>query len=144
MHHPDFIANLHGIDHAKRIASERASYRSPERRAISNTPDPRPRMGLAISAMAPSAAIVRAARQMDRAPSGNLSNSFSAALIYEMGFVGRVTVSWFLGIYIGIFSDVVRHDNESQPNRAGGPPQAKKRILLLRNRWNFTNRSYLC
>src|ERR1019366_6841109 len=57
---------------------------------ISNTPDPMPRMGFATSALPPSAAIVRAARQIDLAPSGNVSNSCSAALIQEMGRVFRV------------------------------------------------------
>src|SRR5271167_4341938 len=58
--------------------------------AISNTPDPMPCMGFATSALPPSAAIVRAVRQIDLAPSGNVSNSFSAALIHEMGRVFRV------------------------------------------------------
>jgi hypothetical protein len=38
----------------------------------------------------PSAEIVKAVRQIDWAPSGNVSNSFSAALIHEMGRVFRV------------------------------------------------------
>src|SRR6266849_3723639 len=57
---------------------------------ISNTPDPRPCIGFAISAIPPSAAIVKAAKQIDRAPWGNVSNSLSAALIHETGRVVRV------------------------------------------------------
>src|SRR5271157_2745205 len=49
-----------------------------------------PCMGFATSALPPSAAMVRAVRQIDLAPSGNVSNSFSAALIHEMGRVFRV------------------------------------------------------
>src|SRR6266851_4735238 len=58
--------------------------------AISNTPEPRPCIGFAMSALLPSAAIVRAVRQIDLAPSGNVSNSFKAALIHEIGRVFRV------------------------------------------------------
>jgi len=47
-------------------------------------------MGFATSALPPSAAIVRAARQIDLDPSGNVSNSFSVALIHETGRVFRV------------------------------------------------------
>jgi len=43
-----------------------------------------------MSAFPPSAAIVKAARQIDLAPSGNVSNSLSAALIHETGRVFRV------------------------------------------------------
>jgi hypothetical protein len=39
-----------------------------------------PRIGLTISALPPSAAIVRAARQIDLASSGNVSKSFKAGL----------------------------------------------------------------
>ena len=85
MDHLDGIGELHGIDDAERI--------SPNGSAISNTPDPMPRIGLAMSALPPSAAIVRAARQIDEAPSGNVSNSFSATLIQETGRVRGVIVS---------------------------------------------------
>src|SRR5258707_800450 len=51
---------------------------------------PIPRIGFATSALPASAAIVKTARQIDLAPSGNVSNSFSAALIHEMGRVCRV------------------------------------------------------
>jgi hypothetical protein len=47
-------------------------------------------MGFATSALPPSSAIVKAARQIDLAPSGNVSNSFRAALIHETGRVFRV------------------------------------------------------
>src|SRR3990172_12247280 len=40
-----------------------------------------------MSAFPPSAAMVKAARQFDLAPSGNVSKSFSAALIHETGRV---------------------------------------------------------
>jgi len=40
-----------------------------------------------MSALPPSATIVSAARQIDLAPSGNTSSSFSAALIHETGLV---------------------------------------------------------
>ena len=46
-------------------------------------PEPNPRSGLAMSDFPPSATMVSAARQIDRAPSGNVSNSFRAALIQE-------------------------------------------------------------
>ena len=46
-------------------------------------------MGFAISALLPSAAIVSAARQTVRAPSGNFSKSFRAALSLETGRVFR-------------------------------------------------------
>src|SRR5271157_1168522 len=49
-----------------------------------------PCTGFATSALPPSAAIVRAVRQIDLAPSGNVSNSFSATLIHETGRVFRV------------------------------------------------------
>src|SRR3974390_1926125 len=58
--------------------------------ATSSTPAPIPVIGFAMSALPPSAAIVSALRQMVCAPSGNFSNSFSAALIHEMGRVCRV------------------------------------------------------
>jgi uncharacterized protein (DUF433 family) len=47
-------------------------------------------MGFARSALPPSAAIVKAPRHTDWAPCGNVSNSFSAALIHEMGRVAGV------------------------------------------------------
>jgi hypothetical protein len=40
-----------------------------------------------MSALPPSAAIIKAVRQMDLTPSGKVSNSLSAALIPEMGRV---------------------------------------------------------
>src|SRR5258708_31859165 len=43
-----------------------------------------------MSALPPSAAIVREARQINLAPSGNVSNSFSAARIHETGRVLRI------------------------------------------------------
>src|SRR3954454_16602635 len=49
-----------------------------------------PFMGLAMSAFPPSAAIVRADRQMDCTSSGKSPKSFRAALIHEIGRVFRV------------------------------------------------------
>jgi hypothetical protein len=46
-------------------------------------------MGFAISALAPSAAIVSAVKKIERAASGKVSNSFNAALIHETGRVFR-------------------------------------------------------
>lgn len=59
--------------------------------AISKTRESRPCSGCARSALPPSAAIVRAARQMDWTPSGKVLNSFSAALIHEIGRVFRTS-----------------------------------------------------
>src|ERR1700677_1234562 len=80
--------------------------------AISNTPEPRPSMGLAMSDLPPSAAIVRAARQIDLASSGKVSNSFSAALIHETGRVFRVT--GHAPLHSLAWSDVVIYDNDCQ------------------------------
>ncbi|MGH9454255.1 MAG: hypothetical protein ACRD2O_09845 [Terriglobia bacterium] len=82
MHNPDFLGELCGVDHPKRI--------TPYAKATSNTPESSLRIGFAISALPPSAAIVNAVRLIDLAPSGNLSNSLSAALIQETGRVFRV------------------------------------------------------
>jgi hypothetical protein len=82
MDDPNLVGELYRIDHAKRIAAEP--------NAISNTPEPRPRRGFAISDLPPSAANVKAARQIVLASSGNFSNSFNAALIHETGRVFRV------------------------------------------------------
>src|SRR5271167_2748558 len=82
MDHPDFLSELHRVDHPE--ASPRNA------KAISNMPESMPCTGFAMSALPPSAAIVKAARQTDCAPSGNVWNSFSAALIHETGRVFRV------------------------------------------------------
>ncbi len=104
MDDPDFLGELHRVDHAERIARNGS--------AISNTPDPMPCMGFAMSALPPSAAIVRAARQIDLAPSGNVSNSFSAALIHETGRV-------LLVITVASPSNVVKCDNNRQERLEG-------------------------
>src|SRR5882724_9789328 len=57
---------------------------------ISNTPEPRPCSGLAMSALPPSAAMVRAVRQMTLAASGKVSRSLRAALNQETGRVFRI------------------------------------------------------
>jgi hypothetical protein len=49
-------------------------------------------MGFAMSALLPSAAIVRAVREVDWTARGNASNSFHAARIHEMGRVFLVIV----------------------------------------------------
>src|SRR5712692_11171427 len=100
--------------------------------AISNTPDPRPCIGFAISAFPPSAAIVKAARQIDRAPSGNVSNSFSAALIHETGRVFRV-----IGLSATSFAlcrNVVIYDNKCQESHRGSPSFAPA-AAELRSAW---------
>src|SRR5882672_2140567 len=49
-----------------------------------------PSIGLEMSALPPSAAMVKAVRQIDLAPSGKVPNSFRAALIHETGRVVRI------------------------------------------------------
>jgi hypothetical protein len=63
-------------------------------------------MVFAISAFPPSAAIVRAAKQIDRAASGKVSNSFTAALTQETGRVLGVIASLSLPLSIAMLSDV--------------------------------------
>jgi hypothetical protein len=63
--------------------------------------------------LSPSAAIVKAARQIDRAASGNASNSFSAALIHETGRVFRVIRPFATSVPFYI-RNVVIFDNECQ------------------------------
>src|SRR3990170_5717632 len=89
-------------------------------------------MGFAISALPPSAAIVKAARQIGRAPSGNVSNSFSAALIHETGRVLLVIsrrrsfpFAKSLNFANRLYNVVIR-DNTHQE----GPP--KTRLILWR------------
>jgi len=73
----------------------------------SNTPDPMPSMGFAISALPPSAAIVSAAKQANRTSSGNVSNSFSAALIHETGRVlGDIAFAGFDYFTLIMLSDM--------------------------------------
>src|SRR6266704_4230836 len=60
------------------------------RSAISNTPEPNPCRGFAMSALPPSVAIVSAVRQIALTPPGKSSNSFLAALNQETGRVSRV------------------------------------------------------
>ncbi len=63
-------------------------YASPRYgRAISHSPDSKPCSGFAISALPPSAAIVKARNISKRAPSGKFSKSFRAALSHEIGLV---------------------------------------------------------
>ncbi len=83
MHYPDVVAELYAVDDSNGVAAVG--------NAISNTPEPRPFIGLAMSALPPSAAIVSTARQIDCAPSGKDSKAFRAALTQEMGRVGLVT-----------------------------------------------------
>ncbi|MEI8299686.1 MAG: hypothetical protein WCH32_16935, partial [Pseudomonadota bacterium] len=58
--------------------------------ATSNTPDPRPFIGLAIPAMPPSAATLKASITICRAPSGNASNAFRAGVSQDTGRVGLI------------------------------------------------------
>src|ERR1700686_591650 len=60
-----------------------------------------PRIDFATSALPPSAAIVKAVRQINLAPSGKVSNSFSAALIHETGRVVRV-----MAVFPGILNSL--------------------------------------
>jgi hypothetical protein len=68
-------------------------------------------MGFAISALLPSAATVRAARQIDLGSSGKVSNSLSAALIHE---TGRVFADHWLSIAPSFY--VVISDNNPSRN----------------------------
>jgi hypothetical protein len=79
MDYPNVFTELNGINHTESIAAKR--------NAISNTPEPRPGIGFAMSAFPPSAAMVSAVRHIDLAPSGKVSNSLRAALIQETGRV---------------------------------------------------------
>ena len=81
MHDPNLITELDGINHSKRIT---AKCQGDLEYAV-----PRPRIGFAMSALPPFAAIVKAARQIDFAPSWKVSNSFNAALTHETGRVRR-------------------------------------------------------
>src|SRR5271167_3113466 len=84
-------------------------------RANSNTPEPMPCIGLARSALPPSAAIVKAARQINWAVCGNVSNSFRADLSHEMGRVTRVICRR----YFTPPANVVISDNEGQVGSHG-------------------------
>jgi hypothetical protein len=100
MHYPDFLTELDRVDYTEGIALE-------PQRDLEHA-RPKARIGFAISALPPSAAIVRAARQIDFAPSGKVSNSFSAALIHEMGrVVGVICPGSFI-------PRVVTSDNRNQ------------------------------
>jgi hypothetical protein len=69
-----------------------------------------------MSALPPSAAIVSAARQIDLAPSGNVSNSFSAALIHETGRVLGVIASrclYHLNSHVVIFDNICQGKQRS-------------------------------
>jgi len=79
MDNPNVFTELHRIDHAERVTAKWQGNLEP--------PEPKPRIGFAMSALPPSAAIVKAVRQVDRTPSGKVSNSLSAALIHETGRV---------------------------------------------------------
>ena len=70
--HPDILPELHGVGDAVRIAALRKCDLEPAQ--------PSPCRGFAISAFPPSAAIVR---QIVFAPSGNFSESCSAAFSHE-------------------------------------------------------------
>jgi hypothetical protein len=77
--HPNFFSQLQRINDAERIAPKRQSNLEYSRS--------KPCIGFARSDFPPSAAIVKAARKIDLAASGKLSNSLSAALIQETGRV---------------------------------------------------------
>jgi len=79
MDNPNVLAELHRIDHAERVTAKRQSNLEHARAG--------PRIIFATSALLPSAAIVKAVRQLDLTPSGKVSNSLRAALIQEAGRV---------------------------------------------------------
>lgn len=82
MHHPNLLGYLHRVNHAKSITLNAS--------AISNTPEPRPIIDLAMSGFPPSAAIVSAVRHILLASSGNVANALWAAFTHETGRVFRV------------------------------------------------------
>ncbi len=67
-------------------------------------------MGLAISTLPPSAAIVSAVRQIDFALSGKASNSFNAPLIHETGRVFPLSsIAYFHSadiVHVVIFANI--------------------------------------
>jgi hypothetical protein len=79
VNNPNSLSDLRGINNPICISAMR--------QAISNTPEPSPWRGLAISAFPPSDAEINAAVQTACAAMGNLSNSLRAALTQEMGRV---------------------------------------------------------
>jgi hypothetical protein len=98
--YPDFLGYLHCIDQAEGIAPKR---------------HPKPSIGFAMSAFPFSAAIVRAARHMDLAPSGNVSKSLRADLIHEIFRVSRVIVLEMAnGDYVVIYDNICQEVLQSQ------------------------------
>lgn len=79
MNHPNIVPKLHRIDDPERV--------TPVGQRDFKDTEPRPFIGFAMSALAPSAAMVSAARQIDCASSGNFAKSLRAALIQLIGRV---------------------------------------------------------
>jgi hypothetical protein len=79
MHDPDVRLELDNVDGPISVAAPRESDFKDARA--------KPFIGLAISALRPSAAMIRALRIADCAPSGNSSKSVLAALIQETDLV---------------------------------------------------------
>src|SRR5580704_17302516 len=86
-----------------------------------------PRIGLTRSALPPSAAIVRAVRQTDLTPSGNVPKSFKAALSQETGRVRGIIVLSPVG---SSRSDVVIYDNLCQRGRPPGSAGGENAVCL--------------
>ena len=98
MHHPNFRTELYGIDNTERITAERQNDR-----AISKTPDPIPCIGFAMWPCRPRQRRTGQRGKFDLAPSGNVSNSFSATLIHETSRVFRViaaVAAWHYSVVI--------------------------------------------
>jgi hypothetical protein len=88
MNDPDFIRQLNPCKRRENASPRNAS-------AIPNTPEPKPCMGFAMSALPPSAAMVSAVRKVDFASLGKASKSFNAASIHETGRVLRASAILF-------------------------------------------------
>ena len=93
-----------------------------------------------MSALPPSAAIVKAVRQMVRTPSGKVSNSLSAALIHETGRVlliisfalDRSCLSRLLVGNVVIYDNVMSSDDECLLSTL---PESKKFISVALACW---------
>ena len=85
-----------------------------------------------MSTLLPSAAIVKAARQIDRAPSGKASNSFNAALIQETGRVFLVISRGYLKSHV----NVVIYDNICQ--EAAGKHETQATFNARQNQLHLT------
>ena len=120
MDHPDVIGELHRVDDAERTPRNGS--------AVSNTPGPMPRIGLTMSALPPSAAIVRAARQIDVAPSGNVSKSLkgcpdpgNGSCPWDHRLIARAVVSGLTLSYLTMPVNGLRDMHLMGPGRGDAP-----------------------